>query len=207
METIKIKSIAIGELMCLLPIVLGMAFRDIMPYENVVPFLSGKFAERDFIIFGIPFFMAFLHIFLCLLCDVISADRTRGNEKRILVKSIIPILNFILYLAIIIYVLGPENDIVKICSFVFGAILITLGLFAINTENYNFVKMKKGRVKSRAVRRFNVFLGLELLGLGGLFSVSVFLSSVFTAIFVVLLFAVIIITIAVAQSIRSRSRR
>ncbi len=207
-NTIKIKSIAIGELMCLLPILLGLSLRGYIPYDSVLPFLSGKFSERDFLIFGIPFFMAFLHIFFSLLIDVMVVDRTRGKDSKFLIKAIVPVLNFIIYLTIIIYALGSRIVWFKVIAFVIGTILITVGLFAMNTEKFSFARMKKfASVKSRQEMRFNIFVAFELLVLGALFVANAFLSVVFTAIFIFFSFAAFIITFALAKSITTGHRR
>lgn len=207
METIKIKSIAIGELMCLLPILLGLAFRDLMPYDKVLPFFSGKFAERDFIIFGIPFIMAFVHIFVCLLCDIIRVDHTRGKDRNFIVKTIVPILNYIMYLIVIIYAVGSKVDYWKVFLFIFGSAMITAGLFFINTESYSLAKLKCTKVGTRQELRFNIFAGVEMIALGLMFVLNVFLTVAFSAIFIFFLFAATIITIAVAQTVKTNHRR
>lgn len=205
METIKIKPIAIGELMCLVPIVLGMAFKWALPRE--IDLLFGFSIRRDFIIFGLPFIMAFVHIFVCLLVDVVRIGSGRTEEDSLVVKVLAPTLNYILYLAIIVNSVGERINYTKIFMFVLGTVLILIAIYALYTENMSLSKLRRGKVRSRQEIRFNRLVGVEALLLGALFSLSVFLDKVFSAIFIVLLIATVIITVALAKTVKVRHRR
>lgn len=205
METIKIKPIAIGELMCLIPIILGMALKGVLPRQIMLPF--GTFVRRDFIIFGLPFIMAFLHIFICLLIDVIKAGKGHIESDNVVVKAIVPLINYILYLAIMITSVGERLNTMKIVMYVLGTVLIVIAIFALYTDKMSLAKMRKGKVRTRQEIKFNRLVGIEALILGALFSGSVFLDKVFSTIFMCLLVATIIITVALAKTVKGRHRR
>lgn len=205
LETIKIKPIAIGELMCLIPIILGVALKGLLSRQIMLPF--GTFVGRDFVIFGFPFIMAFVHIFICLLIDIIKAGKGHLENDNIVVKAIVPLINYIFYLAIMIASVGDKLNVMKVAMFVLGTVLIVIAIFALYTDKVSIAKMRKGKIRSRQEIKFNRLVGIEALILGALFSGSVFLDKVFSTIFMCLLVATIIITVALAKTVKGRHRR
>ncbi len=200
------KPIAIGELMCLLPIVLGMALRGRLPGIIELPLINMSIG-RDMIVFGFPFIMAFVHIFFCVMCDIINFGhyhRHRSKKKEYILKALVPVVNYIIYMVIMICVIGLRT---RMLVFIFGSILIALGVLFINTTKISLAKLKVVRNNSRQETKFNRFAGTEMLVFGFLFVFGIYLESVFSTIFIFLFLAVAIISVAVAKTVKGTRNR
>ena len=165
MKTIEWKSLIITSVLCLLPIVLGASVYDVLPNNVAVHWNINNepdgYASKEFFVFMIPFIMMAIQIFNCIIYDINSNRKSENSKVEKVVKSIIPLINLILYVVTILWALGTELDIRKVVCFLVGIIIIIIGkympeityeeskklqrsLFLKNEEVWNKVKRKFG---------------------------------------------------------------
>lgn len=77
----KKKRIIIGSIVCLLPILLGIIFWNLLP-ENLVRHIgpgSYSFSSKEAVVFLYPFLLFILHLIIVFKSDWLNTPR---NEKR-----------------------------------------------------------------------------------------------------------------------------
>lgn len=179
MKFMKWKIFAITSLVCLLPILLGLALWDKLPQTMAIHFninnQPDNFAPKAFVVFGLPLLMVALQLFCCFINDI-NAHRhgPRVKFERV-TKWIIPIMTVILQIVTLGYGLGWKIDIRAVASFIVGIILLVIG-------NYlpKFDYVKDYDLDTDKARRINRFIGFETVVMGILFLISIFLPPIAT---------------------------
>lgn len=174
MKFMKWKIFAITSLVCLLPILLGLALWDKLPETMAIHFninnQPDNFAPKAFVVFGLPLLMVALQLFCCFINDI-NAHR-HGNRVKFerVTKWIIPIMTVILQIVTLGYGLGWKIDIRAVASFIVGIILLVIG-------NYlpKFDYVKDYDLDTDKARQINRFIGFETVVMGILFLISIFL--------------------------------
>lgn len=175
MKFIKKKSLVISCVICLLPILLGVAIWNGLPDAMAIHFNinneADNFASKYFAVVGIPVLMMRLQIFCCIINDINSAKHGERKKFEIIVKSIIPILTVILQSLTIGYALGIRLDIRRIVAAIVGVVLIILGNYQ---PKLDYIK-DYDKVSTEKARKINRFIGFATVVMGLLFIISIFL--------------------------------
>lgn len=115
MKFIKWKSLIYTCIICLLPILLGLALWERLPERIAVHFNfynePDNFASKGFAVFGLPLIMMLLQIFCCVIYDInvqkYGKRRKTGSES----KWIIPFVAVVVQIVTLGYSLGRNVDV------------------------------------------------------------------------------------------------
>ena len=194
MKFMKWKTYVITAIVCLLPILLGLALWNQLPDTMAIHFNMynepDNFASKPFVVFGLPVMMALLQFFCCFINDI-NAHR-HGERKKFttVTKWIIPVMFIILQIVTLGYGLGWNLDIRRVAMTIVGVIFLVIG-------NYlpKFDYIKNYDLNTEKARKINRFIGIETVILGLLALVSIFLPPVFSVAWLVLLIPYAIISV------------
>lgn len=173
MKFMKWKLLGITCLVCLLPILLGVALWESLPDTMAIHFdmynNPDNFAPKGFVVFGLPCLMALLQVICCVINDI-NANK-HGDRKKFerVTKWIIPVMTMILQVVTLGYGLGWNLDIRRVVALIVGGILLVIG-------NYlpKFDRVKNLDVDTEKARKINRFIGYETVVMGLLFIGSIF---------------------------------
>lgn len=186
MKNIKWKSLIITCLVCLLPILLGIALWNDLPDTMAIHFdfhnEPDNFAPKGFVVFGLPVLMAAFQIICCIANDI-NAHKYGGSKKfEQATKLIIPFVAVVLQIATLGYGLGWNIEIRKACAFILGVVFIITGKYM---PELDYIKNKK--VDSEKARKINKLVGFETVIMGVLGLITIFLPPVTTVVWIILL--------------------
>ena len=187
MKFFKWKYYIITSIVCLLPVLLGLALWDKLPDKIAIHFdinnNPDNFGSKGFVVFGIPVMMALLQGICCFINDL--NEKKHGERKKFeaVTKWIIPVMSIVLQLATFGIALGKNIDVRIVVALLVGGIFLVIG-------NYlpKFDYIKNYSVDTEKARKINRFIGFETVIMGILFIISIFLPPVAT---VACLFALI----------------
>lgn len=194
MKFIKWKSLIITCIVCLLPILLGLALWEKLPDTMAIHFNINNepdnFASKGFVVFGFPLLMVLLQAFCCFINDINAHKHGERKKFEMATKWIIPIMSIILQIVTLGYGLGWNIDIRVVATLIVGIVFLVIG-------NYlpKFDYVKNYNVDTEKARRINRFIGFETVILGVLFIISIFLPPITTIICLFLLIPYTIISI------------
>ena len=203
MKFIKWKTLIITGIICLLPILLGIALWNDLPDTMAVHFNlynePDGFASKSFTVFGLPILMAFLQFFCCFINDINAHKHGERKKFERATKWIIPVMTVILQIITLAYGLGKNIDIRKTVALIVGIIFLVIG-------NYlpKFDYVKNFNISTEKAKKVNRFIGFETVIMGLLMLSTIFLPPIATAICIFLLIPYAVISIIYAIKI-SRS--
>lgn len=186
MKFIKWKSLIITCIVCLLPILLGIALWDNLPDTMAIHFNINNepdnFSSKGFVVFGLPLLMVLLQMFCCFINDINSHKHGERIKFERATKWIIPVMTVILQVITLGYGLGFNIDIRKVVAVIIGIVFLIIG-------NYlpKFDYIKNYNVDSEKARKINRFVGFETVIMGFLSLGSIFLPPIATIIWLFLL--------------------
>ena len=204
MKFIKWKSLIITSVICLLPILLGIALWDSLPDSMAIHFninnQPDNFASKGFVVFGLPILMMLLQIFCCFINDINAHKHVELIKFERITKWIIPVMTVVLQVITLGYGLGWDIDIRKAASLIVGVILITTG-------NYlpKFDYIKNYDIDTEKARKINRFIGYETVITGLLFIISMFLPPISTIVCLFMLIPYAIISVIYGISVGRKS--
>lgn len=192
MKFVKWKILGLTCIVCLLPILLGVALWEKLPDVMAIHFdinnNPDNFASKGFVVFGMPALMVILQIFCCLVNDVNAYHRGPRKKFEKVTKWIIPIMSISLQIVTLGYGLGWNIDIRKTVAIIVGCVLIVIG-------NYlpKFDYIKNYDINAEKARKINRFIGFETVIMGSLFIITIFLPPIATVccIFMLIPYAII----------------
>lgn len=179
MKCIKWRSLIITCIVCLLPILLGVALWNRLPDSMAIHFnvqnQPDNFAPKGFVVFAIPVFMMLLQVVCCLINDINAYKHGERQKLERATKWIVPVMCVILQIVTLGYGLGWNVDIRKIVGVLVGVIFFVIG-------NYlpKFDYIKNYDLNTDKARKINRFIGFASVLMGALFIISVFLPPAFT---------------------------
>lgn len=194
MKFMKWKILIISSIVCLLPILLGLAMWNSLPDVIAIHFdfygNPDNFAKKGFVVFGLPALMVVLQTFCCFVNDLNAHKFGERKKFERATKWIIPAMSIVLQIATFGYSVGWNIDIRKVVAMVVGGIFVVIG-------NYmpKFDRIKNYDLDSEKARKVNRFIGYESVVMGVLFLISAFLPPVSTLICLMLLIPYAIISI------------
>lgn len=194
MKFFKWKVFIITSIVCLLPILLGIALWTALPDTLAIHFnIYGdpdRFASKGFVVFGLPMLMVLLQAFCCFTNDINAYKH--GDRKKFVTatKWIIPGLTVVLQIITLGYGLGWELDIRKV-------VLCIIGVMFLVTGNYlpKLDYIKNYDINTEKARKINRFIGYETVVMGLLFFVGIFLPPIGSVLCLLLLIPYAIIGI------------
>ena len=178
MKKIDKKMLLFGILLCLLPILVGFYYYDLLPDKIAVHFnIQGNpdnFVSKTWGIVGVPLGMGAVFVVLSIFLDIQEA----GKKGAALVKITIPILTIILQGALIYYALDNNFDVGKLTLFTVGIIFMVLGNYLPKKEywgkyNFNLCGLEKGLDEQKFIRIYSRFMAAS----GVLIFLSAFLDN------------------------------
>ena len=191
MKKIDKKMLLFGILLCLLPILVGFYYYDLLPDKIAVHFnIQGNpdnFVSKTWGIVGVPLGMGAVFVVLSIFLDI----QETGKKGAALVKITIPILTIILQGALIYYALDNNFDVGKLTLFTVGIIFMVLGNYLPKKEywgkyNFNLCGLEKGLDEQKFIRIYSRFMAAS--------GVLIFLSAFFDnrlGISLVIIFAIL----------------
>ena len=186
MKFIKIKPLVITCIVCLLPILLGLALWNELPDTMAIHFninnQPDNFASKAFVVFGMPALMVLLQIICCVINDVNAHKYGERKKFEMVTKWIIPIMSIVLQTITLCYGLGWNIDVRKAVILIVGTIFLVIG-------NYlpKFDYIKDYDVDAEKARKINRFIGFETVIMGILMFITIFLPPIATVIWLFLL--------------------
>ncbi len=186
MKMMKWKILIITCIVCLLPILLGVALWNELPDMIAIHFdmynNPDNFAPKAFAVFGLPVLMAVLQIICCAINDINAYRFGERKKFTTATKWIIPVMSVILQTVTLGYSLGWAIDIRKVAMTIVGAIFLVIG-------NYlpKFDYIKNYDLDAEKARRINRFIGKMAVGMGLLAIVTIFLEPIFSLMWLFLL--------------------
>lgn len=184
MKAINRKTLWITVLVCLLPILVGVAVWESLPEMMAIHFNvyneADNFMPKGFVVFGLPCLMAAFQIFSCVVSD--CSSKKQAEKMTLVSKWILPVVTVTLYFATLGYGLGWKIDIRMVAAVLVG------GMFLV-TGNYlpKLSYVKNYRLDTEKARKINRFIGFLTVVLGILFLGSIFLPPIATVVCVFLL--------------------
>lgn len=195
MKFIKWKSLVITCVVCLLPILLGLALWDRLPDTMAIHFdinnNPDNFASKGFVVFGLPVLMVALQIFCCFVNDINAYKHGERKKFERATKWIIPVMTVVLQIVTLGYGLGWKLDIRRIVAIIVGLVFLLVGNYLPKLDY-----IKNHDIDAEKARRINRFIGFETVLMGLLFLISIFFAPIFTVICLILMIPYAIIGVA-----------
>lgn len=203
MKKIKWKILIITGLLCLAPILLGIAVYDKMPAQMAIHFninnTPDRFAPKNIALFLIPVLMLLLQIFCCVISDINAAKKGDSKKIELAIKLIVPVMTFVIYTATIGYAFDSAIDIRRIAVFIVGFIFVILGNYM---PKIGYTGVNFGKIPPDKSGKFKRLIGYETVGLGVLFFISILLPPFASVAVLILLFPYIVINCIYAVYLR-----
>lgn len=194
MKFFKWKIFIITAIVCLLPILLGLALWDRLPDTIAIHFdmynNPDNFASKEFTVFGMPALMVLLQAFCCFVNDINAHKHGDRKKLELVTKWIIPVMTIILQAVTLSYALGAGLDIRRIVAVIVGVIMIVTGNY---TPKLDYVK--NSDIDTEKARRINRFIGIMSVIAGIIFIISIFFKPIATVIALLLLIPYAVICI------------
>ena len=179
MKFIKWKTLLITSLVCLAPILLGVALWDMLPDTIAIHFdinnNPDNFASKGFVVFVMPALMVLLQAFCCVVNDINAYKHGERVKFERAVKWIIPVVTVILQFVTLGYAMGWAIDIRRVVALIVGVVFIVVGNYLPKLDY-----VKNYDLDTEKARKINRFMGFENVIMGILFIVSIFLPPVAT---------------------------
>ncbi len=194
MKFVKWKTLIITCLVCLLPILLGIALWDRLPDTMAIHFNfynePDNFASKEFTVFGLPLLMVLLQIICCFINDINSYKHGERKKFERATKWIIPIMTILLQITILGYGLGLSIDIRKVAALIVGVIFLVIGNYL---PKFDYIKHYK--IDTEKAKKINRFMGFETVIMGLLILITIFLPPFTTVLWLFLLIPYTIVSV------------
>lgn len=186
MKFMKWKTLIITCIVCLMPILLGVALWDKLPGTMAIHFdinnNPDNFASKGFVVFALPLLMALLQCFCCFINDINAHKHGERKKFEMATKWIIPCMSVVLQTVTLGYGLGWDLDIRRVAMLIVCAVLLVIG-------NYlpKFDYIKNYDLNTEKARKINRFIGIMTVIMGILGLISILLPPIFSLIWIFLL--------------------
>lgn len=180
---IKLRSLFITSLVCLLPILLGIALWNVLPDTMPIHFNINNepdnFASKGFTVFFLPFLMMLLQIICCIINDINAHKHGERKKFETATKWIIPVMSIILQITIFGYSLGWNIDIRKVAALIVGVVFLVIGNYLPKLDY-----IKNYDLDTEKARKINRFMGYGNVIMGILILITIFLPPIATLIWI-----------------------
>ena len=184
------KSLFVGIVICLLPILIGVYYFDVLPDQIAVHFnFKGEpdnFVSKTRAIIEIPVFFTVVQIIISLVVDF---DKT-PKKGALIIKGIVPILSALVQGGIVAYALDNNFNVPQLAVFIIGIVLIILGNYLPKKEfwgkyNFNLFGLEKGVNEQKVIRVYALYMTFS--------GVAIFISGFFSSMVALVLIVIIAI--------------
>ena len=188
------KSLFVGIVICLLPILIGVYYFDVLPDQIVVHFNAkgepDNFVSKTYAIIGVPIFLAIVQGIISLVVDF---DKT-PKKGALIIKGIIPLISVLVQGGLIAYALDNNFNVPQLTVFVIGIVFIILGNYLPKKEfwgkyNFNLFGLEKGVNEQKVIRAYALHMTFS--------GVAIFISGFFSSIVALVLIVISAIASAV----------
>lgn len=172
------KSLFLSVAICLLPILIGVYYYDVLPEQIAVHFnFNGEpdnFVSKIYAIIDIPVFLAIVQIIISLVVDF---DKT-PKKGALIIKGIIPLISVLVQGGIVAYALDNNFNVSQLVVFIFGIVFIILGNYLPKKEfwgkyNFNLFGLEKGVNEQKVIRAYALLMTFS--------GVAIFISGFFSS--------------------------
>lgn len=173
------KSLFLSVGICLLPILIGVYYYNVLPEQIAVHFNPkgepDSFVSKTRAIIEIPVFFTVVQIIISLVVDF---DKT-PKKGALIIKGIVPILSVLVQGGLIAYALDNNFNVTQLTAFVIGIVFIILGNYLPKKEfwgkyNFNLFGLEKGVNEQKVVRAYALYMTFS--------GVAIFISGFFSSI-------------------------
>lgn len=188
------KSLFLSVGICLLPILIGVYYYDVLPDQIAVHFnVSGEsdnFVSKIYAIIDIPIFSAIVQIIISLVVDFEKTPK----KGALIIKGIIPLISVLVQGGLIAYALDNNFNVTQLTAFVIGIVFIILGNYLPKKEfwgkyNFNLFGLEKGVNEQKVIRAYAMHMTFS--------GVAIFISGFFSSIVALVLIVIFTIDSAV----------
>ena len=188
------KSLFLGIAICLLPILMGMYYYNVLPEQIAVHFNAkgepDNFVSKTYAIIGVPIFLAIVQGIISLVVDF---DKT-PKKGALIIKGIIPLISVLVQGGIVAYALDNNFNVPQLTVFVIGIVLIILGNYLPKKEfwgkyNFNLFGLEKDVNEQKVIRGYALHMTFS--------GVAIFISGFFSSIVALVLIVIFAIASAV----------
>ena len=188
------KSLFLGVAICLLPILMGMYYYNVLPEQIAVHFNPkgepDNFVSKTCAIIGIPIFLAIVQIVISLVVDF---DKT-PKKGALIIRGIIPLISVLVQGGLVAYALDNNFNVPQLAVFIIGIVFIILGNYLPKKEfwgkyNFNLFGLEKGVNEQKVIRAYALHMTLS--------GVAIFISGFFSSVVALVLIVIFAITSAV----------
>ena len=172
------KSVFLSVGICLLPILIGVYYYDVLPEQIAVHFNAkgepDNFVSKTLGIIDIPIFLAIVQIVISLVVDF---DKT-PKKGAFIIKAIIPVISVLIQGGLIAYALDNNFNVSQLAIFVIGIVFIILGNYLPKKEfwgkyNFNLFGLEKGVNEQKVIRAYALYMTFS--------GVAIFVSGFFSS--------------------------
>lgn len=197
MKFFKWKIFIITGIVCLLPILLGVAVWKELPETMAIHFnIYGEpdgFASKGFVVFALPVFMFAVQAFSCYLTDFQSYKNGEMKKIEVVSKWAIPFMTVAVYILTLVVGLGWKVDIRKAVCIIVGVLFLVTGNYLPKAD-----RIKNYKIDKEKARKINRFMGYGTVILGILFIVSCLLPPMYSVACLFLLIPYLVISVVYA---------
>ena len=172
------KSLFLSICICLLPILIGVYYFNVLPEQIAVHFnVDGepdKFVSKTHAIIELPIFFTVVQIIISLVVDF---DKT-PKKGALIIKGIIPVISVLVQGGLIAYALDNNFNVPQLTAFVIGILFIVLGNYLPKKEfwgkyNFNLFGLEKGVNEQTVIRAYALLMTFS--------GVAIFISGFFSS--------------------------
>ena len=188
------KSLFLSVGICLLPILIGVYYFNVLPEQIAVHFNANgepnNFVSKTRAIIDVPIFLAVVQVIISLVVDF---DKT-PKKGALIIKGIIPLISVLVQGGIVAYALDNNFNIPQLAVFIIGIVLIILGNYLPKKEfwgkyNFNLFGLEKGVNEQKVIRAYALHTTFS--------GVAIFISGFFSSVVALVLIVIFAITSAV----------
>ena len=188
------KSLFLSVGICLLPILIGVYYYDVLPEQIAVHFNAkgepNNFVSKTCAIIGIPIFLAIVQIVISLVVDF---DKT-PKKGALIIRGIIPLISVLVQGGLVAYALDNNFNVPQLAVFIIGIVFIILGNYLPKKEfwgkyNFNLFGLEKGVNEQKVIRAYALHMTFS--------GVAIFISGFFSSVVALVLIVIFAITSAV----------
>ena len=188
------KSLFLSVGICLLPILIGVYYFNVLPEQIAVHFNAkgepNNFVSKTCAIIGIPIFLAIVQIVISLVVDF---DKT-PKKGALIIRGIIPLISVLVQGGLVAYALDNNFSVPQLAVFIIGIVFIILGNYLPKKEfwgkyNFNLFGLEKGVNEQKVIRAYALHMTFS--------GVAIFISGFFSSVVALVLIVIFAITSAV----------
>ena len=185
------KSLFLGVAICLLPILIGMYYYNVLPEQIAVHFNAkgepDNFVSKTRAIVELPIFFAIVQVIISLVVDL---DKT-PKKGALIIKGIVPLISVLVQGGLIAYALDNNFNVTQLTAFVIGIVFIILGNYLPKKEfwgkyNFNLFGLEKGVNEQKVIRVYALYMTFS--------GVAIFISGFFSSMVALVLIVISAIT-------------